>query len=165
MQQKQALVLAVIAGLLSLLPGWAMAEDKALLQGEWVPVKLVAAGEEAPEEVYKELRIEFAGDEFKAVGLDGEQEVYRFTLDATKDPKWIDLTRKAADEPETMLGIYKLEGNKLTLTFSSPGSVRSTAFESVDDGDSPNLVLMEFWRAEPKPELGGGLGLAVPAGE
>ena len=46
-----------------------------------------------------------------------------YKLDPSKDPKTVDFTLKEKDQKEvTRLGIYKLEKDKLVMSFSEPGA-------------------------------------------
>jgi len=55
-----------------------------------------------------------------------------FKIDASKDPKELDLIGATAKEKETMRTIYQLDGDTLKLAFSAEGPKggRPTAFDS-----------------------------------
>ena len=63
-----------------------------------------------------------------------------YKLDATKKPKWIDLT----EGDKTTLGIYELEGENLKICFPEGGKrERSTAFESKPNSVNDVLIILK----------------------
>jgi uncharacterized protein (TIGR03067 family) len=63
-----------------------------------------------------------------------------YKLDATKKPKWIDIT----EGDHTNLGIYELEGDNLKICFPEGGKdERSTAFESKPDSVNDILIILK----------------------
>jgi uncharacterized protein (TIGR03067 family) len=69
-----------------------------------------------------------------------------YKVDAKKNPSTIDIT--AGRGPATgMAGIYKLDGDTLTMCLSMTGGDRPTAFESPDGS---RVVLMVLKRVKPK---------------
>lgn len=68
----------------------------------------------------------FEGDRFR---LDGDTGTEQFVLDGSNSPKRIDFISGAS----VIRGIYKLEGDVLTLCTAPPGVARPTSFESALD--------------------------------
>jgi uncharacterized protein (TIGR03067 family) len=68
-------------------------------------------------------------------------------IDPAKEPKEIDLTRGEGDKKQTILGIYKLEGETLTICTSSSGD-RPDEFSSRPGG---RCLLRVLTRDKPKP--------------
>ena len=68
----------------------------------------------------------FSGDKVNLQTLLRQAEELRYRLDPRKDPRTIDLIRGK----ESMPGIYRLEGDTLTLCFSRPGKERPKTFQS-----------------------------------
>jgi uncharacterized protein (TIGR03067 family) len=106
------------------------ADDLKQLEGSWEVVSMEANGKQAPsEKMPKKLTI--AGS--KLTGLGPEME---FKTDASKAPKWIDLTFKRGDQSNTLKAIYELQGDtlKLAIPLAQPGKAfeneRPAGFES-----------------------------------
>jgi uncharacterized protein (TIGR03067 family) len=113
--------------------------DKELIQGTWIPVSGEQNGEKLAEEKYKEGKIVFTDDKVALQILEmGQAREGTFTIDPDKKPKEINLTFGNA----TRMGIYKLEGAKLTLVMSERG--RPTEF------DSTNATMVNFEKKEKK---------------
>jgi uncharacterized protein (TIGR03067 family) len=66
---------------------------------------------------------------------------YRLKLDATKDPKWVDLSAERLGD-RTLKGIYRLDGDKLTICYAyDPDSPRPTEFKTMPGGITYMYVL------------------------
>lgn len=98
-------------------------EDVKKLQGTWQVTEWVDASEKpAPADEIKEYTFEFKGDRvtLRKTKDDGAT-VFEFKLDASKQPKWIDLTFADA-MLGTLGGIYKIDGEELTIcVIDKPG--------------------------------------------
>lgn len=104
--------------------------DAEKLVGTWVAESGEQGGEKAPEDKIKGLELTFAADgkvTLKSPKEPGKQKEATFKLDGAKNPKEIDLTPEG-DEP--VRGIYKIEGNKLTLCMAHKQDPRPTEFAS-----------------------------------
>jgi uncharacterized protein (TIGR03067 family) len=113
------------------------------LQGVWRPVRLERAGQTVRNEALPGARFVVKGDtlRFKAGG-DTLLDV-RFTLDPRKTPARIDLVSRAGPtRGETVRGIYRLEGKRLTLCWPlGVGGERPGNFETKGDRDRVVLTL------------------------
>lgn len=111
--------------------------DKELVQGKWKITEAAVFGRRLP--VDKAVAIlggdtmEFKGDK---VALRGEM---AFTLDPSKSPKWIDMSTA---DGKGAVGVYALDGDKLTLHYVATGSAaRPTDLEFRQGGNTTRLVL------------------------
>jgi uncharacterized protein (TIGR03067 family) len=112
------------------------------LQGSWQIIVLQDGGRTAPDEVIADAQW-LITDDMIVQKAGGQTLELSYVLDASQTPKWIDLKAQG----RTMLGIYELEGDTLTVCFSEGRDTgRSTAFESL--ADSFNDVLIVFRREQ-----------------
>jgi uncharacterized protein (TIGR03067 family) len=114
--------------------------DKELLQGAWKIVSADMGGKKADDD-------ELARMQEKPMVFKGDKLISRyesdFKLDPTKDPKEIDVVPLDGPETEkgkTFRGIYRLEGDQLTICTGLPDGVRPKGF-TPQAGD-PEFVLL-----------------------
>jgi RNA polymerase sigma factor (sigma-70 family) len=124
--------------------GWAAARadetaaktDKDKIQGKWRITEAVLHGRPLPLERAVAIlgdTVEFKGDK---VTLRTES---TFTLDPSKSPKWIDMP---SADGRGFVGVYALDGDKLTLHCTVPGSTaRPTELEFKKGVNTTRLVL------------------------
>jgi RNA polymerase sigma factor (sigma-70 family) len=110
--------------------------DKDKLQGEWKVVSIKVGGQDHPNKDQVGDTMTFKGD-----GMELEPFKATFKLDPSKDPREVDFTiTEGPDEREkgkVSLGIYKLDGDKLTIHAGHPGGTeRPTGFESKEGENS-----------------------------
>jgi uncharacterized protein (TIGR03067 family) len=113
-------------------------KKEATIIGQWVGEKAVAGGMNLPVPDGG-IIFTFAPDGLLTVtqGGRGKPDAGSYTVDPKKNPAEIDLV-PAADKKEAVLqGIYKLDGDTLTLCFrrGAPGAERPKAFESPAGSD------------------------------
>jgi uncharacterized protein (TIGR03067 family) len=118
--------------------------DADRLQGKWKIVSLeIDSKSNAPG---NDAWVEFAGDKVKA---NQGNELFKFKLDATTDPKLIDLERiEGSEAPASLEGIYTLKDDKLTICVSVGEGVRVRPTEFTGKEGS-GCVLVAFERVKP----------------
>lgn len=119
------------------------------LQGDWTTQSFSRGGAPLPKEKQFPDRIMTLEDDTFSERREGKVAV-RGTLkfDATKTPKWIDATfrERGPGLNETVLSIYKLDGDKPTVCCGAAGDPRPSAFESKS---GTGLRLIEYKRHKP----------------
>jgi uncharacterized protein (TIGR03067 family) len=144
-----AWTLAVLVGCLGATPLRAAQEggkepsDKDVLQGTWVVVSAMVAGENLPDEVAKTIKMIIKGDK-ATVEILGETKAGSYTIDPAKKPKTVDLNTEGMN----LKGIYAFDGKNLKMCVCD--GERPTEFKS--EANTQN-ILVTFKRAEePKKE-------------
>ena len=112
--------------------------DKDKVQGKWRITEAVVLGRPLPLERAVAIlggdTMEFKGDTVAV------REEMAFTLDPSKSPKWFDMS--PAEKKGPVVGVYALDGDKLTLHYAAPGSTaRPTELEFKRGVNTTRLVL------------------------
>jgi RNA polymerase sigma factor (sigma-70 family) len=115
--------------------------DLARIQGEWKLEYVEIDGRPQKLEHFQTIRLVIQGDRATLGRNEGHDETGSVKLDPTKQPKAIDLNLTPyggpADQVLTSPGIYKLEGDKLTICYAphlDAGQLRPTEFETAKEG-------------------------------
>jgi RNA polymerase sigma factor (sigma-70 family) len=119
--------------------------DAKAIQGVWLAVSVEADGKKAATEEVPDLRLEFRGEELLLGSADGKGRTrkHRFTLDAAKSPKQIDLVdRDGTSKDNASAGIYALEKDRLILCLPRVGTTRPKDFKT-RMGDGMLLLVLE----------------------
>src|SRR5262249_5711830 len=104
------------------------------LQGEWKMVSLEQRGKKAPDEEVKAYTLTIKGDQWIVSVQDREGRGMTIKIDPSKNPKTIDLTQKLGEKEVVSQGIYKLEGDTLTLCRTQGKQERPKEFKTTEDG-------------------------------
>jgi len=109
------------------------------LEGSWIATAAVSDGKKAPEDVLKKamLTVTFKGGKYSVVSEGNEVEAGTYKADPSKKPATIDLTiMTGKDKGKTQPGIYKIEGDTLTVALTPPESKeRPKNFEPPERGE------------------------------
>jgi uncharacterized protein (TIGR03067 family) len=117
------------------------------LQGTWRIVSAEREGTNAPDDEIKKTTLIIKGDKLTVKKTENaakpEEKTYEmsFTLDPTKNPKWIDVTYTDGERTgESSLGIYELNDDSLKICMSR-GTTRPSEFESKPESQRHLMVL------------------------
>jgi uncharacterized protein (TIGR03067 family) len=144
-QKPWSWLLLVAAGLLA---GVGVAADEAddqkLLQGTWKPKEAVLGDNKIDPLLLEKASLVIEGDKY-TVSVADKEEKGSLTIDAKKTPKTMDIFPTSGDNNgKTLLAIYELAGDKLTVCYSLSEGVRPEDFEA----DSNTLLVVKYERAK-----------------
>jgi RNA polymerase sigma factor (sigma-70 family) len=128
------------------------AREAAKLQGTWKAVAAEVAGQALPENTARTNVWEIADGTIttkRPNSKEGiEQEVRAFRIDPARKPAHIDIEGEVAGVKTVTEGIYKLDGDELTVCLIGANGGRPTEFSSSDlaNGEKGGNILMKFKR-------------------
>jgi uncharacterized protein (TIGR03067 family) len=117
--------------------------DKAQLQGLWVAESAEALGQPVPVARVQGMRLEFTDTTLRVTEPGKPVAEGTFKLDADANPKEIDAIRN--HDERGMRGIYRLDGDKLTICMGEPGPQRPREFRT--GPDTGPLLMVTLRRA------------------
>jgi uncharacterized protein (TIGR03067 family) len=109
------------------------------MQGEWVPMEIVANGQPASAETLAAIKVTIKDRGYVTERPNGQDEG-TFKLDETSTPKSMDLTTGSGDE---VRAIYEISGDTFRACYAIRDASRPTEFKSAEDS---NHVLVVYKR-------------------
>ena len=104
------------------------------LDGEWVLTSFEKDGKKVPEEDFKGMKIRFVTSSGTVAVTKGEKTLAegKVDVDPAKQPKTINvtITSEGPQKGKNSLGIYRVDGDFLTLCMNESGTVRPKDFAS-----------------------------------
>ena len=114
------------------------------LQGEWTCVSSEVRGKKRPDTLNAQCKLTIGENQWVVTYRDSPSGARAtIEIDPSKDPKTIDLTFRGGDEPSP--GIYKLEGDTLTVCYGTAGGERPKEFKTTQE-----TGLLVVWKREKK---------------
>ncbi len=106
-------------------------DEGAKHQGTWAVTSSVRDGKEAPADVVASIRRVVEGDHVTWTRDGNGFAETKVSYDPTKSPRALNLIPDGGpNRDKTILGIYKLEGDTLTICVADADEPRPTAFEA-----------------------------------
>jgi uncharacterized protein (TIGR03067 family) len=115
-------------------------DDQKGIQGTWTVVSIEQGGQKEPEDKVKDARITFGADGKAHLKHGDKAKELTYELDSTKKPKQITLK---GDDGKTMQGIFKLDGDDLTLCVGDEDSNERPTEFATKDGTKTHLVVLK----------------------
>jgi uncharacterized protein (TIGR03067 family) len=122
-------------------PAPAAKKDEDKLQGTWKVVSVEHNGKKAEPKMIAGWTLVVAGDKMTARDGNDVMDESSFRLDAAAKPPAIDLTMTAGnDKGKTVRGIYRLDGDRLTICVAEPGKERPKEFRAPEGAEATVLA-------------------------
>jgi uncharacterized protein (TIGR03067 family) len=142
MTPRFILILAVAGLLAADTPRDDANKEKRKIQATWQCTAAEVNGRKAPEAEISTLKLIFSGEEFTFKLPDGDVKGNVKMLDTTTDPRLIDLDFKVGPIRGTLEGIYKVDGDTLTLCLYSMPDVKQRPGEFTGKEGSNQFLLV-----------------------
>jgi uncharacterized protein (TIGR03067 family) len=119
-------------------------DDAESLKGQWSVVSVSTGGQAVEADLIKDLKMAFDDKTYTVTGSEPFPEEGNYTIDASKSPKTIDFDIKKGQEAgKLQLGLFKIDGNKLTIVVSRAGSTERPTSLKVEPGSPITEIVLE----------------------
>jgi uncharacterized protein (TIGR03067 family) len=150
MKTTTAIGILLLGGLLvAAEPEDANKKDLKAMQGDWAGDSLTRDGMAFPADDAQALFRTVKDDSYTVYRFRKKVGSGKFTIDATKSPREITIIPDAPPKGKpapAIPGIYKIDGDRITMCYSTPGGKRPTKFESTEDSG----LTLAVWVREKK---------------
>jgi uncharacterized protein (TIGR03067 family) len=113
-----------------LAPGKSVKSDLDQLQGEWVPIEIVANGDKASQEALDSIRVKINGNRYSVESNNSSQGTFKIVEGSA--PKRMDVT---GDDGAELPAIYEISGDTFRACYAVNGASRPTEFKSAEGSD------------------------------
>ena len=113
-------------------------------KGKWTAVSISMGGMAVPDEVVKGFKFNLDDKTYTNIIKEEVVEEGEYKIDATMSPKTIDFDiKKGRDDGKKQLGIYKIDGEKLTIVAAVAGSDERPKSFNVESGSQLLELVLE----------------------
>lgn len=143
MRQIICVLMVAITPLLAAGADDAVQKELKALQGKWKAVAMEAGGAPLPKDAVPDFSF-VAGADGKATAKTPDME-FHFTMsvDPKKNPKTMDVSHDSGDQKgKRQYGVYKLEGDKLTVCMTPAGGAEIDRPKDFNTKDGANVVFV-----------------------
>jgi uncharacterized protein (TIGR03067 family) len=119
-------------------------EDADSIKGNWKAVSIKQGKQSLPDEDVKAFKFSLDGKNYtNTIGTEAIEEG-GYSIDASKMPKTIDFDiKKGPDAGKKQLGLYKIEGDKLTIAASQAGAAERPKALDAEGADDVVVIVLE----------------------
>jgi uncharacterized protein (TIGR03067 family) len=119
-------------------------DDATALKGNWTAVSIKIAGQEAAADDIKNFKLSFDVKTYTNIIGDKVVEEGGFTIDPSRTPKTIDFDiKKGPEEGKKQLGLYMIDGDKLTMVVAQPGATERPKSLKPEASDQVSEVVFQ----------------------
>jgi uncharacterized protein (TIGR03067 family) len=119
-------------------------DEAQAFQGTWAVVSMSMGGKPIPEAAIKNLRCKFEEKAYNNTVAGEVVEEGTYAIDPAKSPKTVEFViKKGHDQGKTQLGIYKIDGEKVTLVLAQPGATTRPDSFKIEAGGPVLEVILE----------------------
>src|SRR6266850_4319083 len=146
MKKVMGIVAVAALAFANLAGGGDAKKDLEMMQGKWTVQSIKESDGKGPtDDFLKDIEVIVKDDSMKIL-LTAKKETldaFKMKLDPTKKPKAVDFTHtEGPDKGKTELGIYKLEGDTLTICVNDFDKERPAAF-ATKEGTKISVIVMK----------------------
>jgi len=128
-------------------------KELAALQGTWKTVAVEAGGKPFPKDSVPAFTFVIGADGKSKGQSPGKEYQAKITVNPQKKPKTMDNLHESGDQKgKTQYGIYKLDGDRLTVCMTPPGGAEGDRPKDFMTKDTANVVfIFERGKKDKKP--------------
>jgi uncharacterized protein (TIGR03067 family) len=122
-------------------------DDADAIKGKWAAVSIRQGGVTVTDQSVKSFKFHFDGKEYVNTAP-GQSEEGGYKIDSSKSPKTIDFDIKTGnDKGKKQVGIYKLDGDELTIVAAMAGETERP--KSLEPGANDPVLVIVLKRERP----------------
>ena len=121
-------------------------KDEPKVDGTWLAKKAELGGKKLPTKVTESLKLTLKNEEYEVVAESPDRGTVKY--DNAADPKTMDIKGvEGPNKDKTILAIYELKDDKLTICYDLSGKARPTEFKTAAN---TKLFLVTYERKKPE---------------